>query len=360
MAVISIDGPVGLRGRTRNVKNNAKDQGKVIQLLATIPESQGGKKAAWAVMTPSGSDGICPKLLADAIWDFQVFWKAKGVFHNIDGVVDPGKNTLKKLNELAAGLVAGGSVSFICGPDVTEQIATTWTQIQNDFRKLTVLQQIQSCNTILLPFKNPDDPDNSRIPTDLEKLKQKIQRYADIDGWDTLPLFQGESEWLRTPPVFDPVTNGPCATPSSSDYNNKDPFAAGHEDPDTCSNTVQVARQCWLNGSVNYGTFGVMVKLCSDLARTNWILNKSQVVKAVYSLDWAKLLIKAYKKFGQNPEGAIVPIAWTEATFNGGVRGVPRIPGNRTKCKCSCGCKGDVTTWDYIWKPMKSGGRSTR
>jgi hypothetical protein len=37
----------------------------------------------------------------DAIWDFQVFWKAKGVFRNIDAVVDPNKNTLKKLNELA-------------------------------------------------------------------------------------------------------------------------------------------------------------------------------------------------------------------------------------------------------------------
>lgn len=272
-------------------------------------------------------------------------------------------NTIKKKpNKLATGgsIMSPVAVSFICGPDVTEQIATLWERIQADFRSWTRSQKIRSCNTILLPFKRPEDPDNSGIPTNLEALKQKIQMYADIDGWDTLPLFQGASEWLRTPPVFDPATNGPCATPSSSDYHNSDLFAAGHEDPNTCSNTVQVAGQCWLNGSVNYGTFGIMVRLCSDFAKTDFLLKINPAIRTIYSLGWAKTLIKAYKKFGQNPEGAIVPIAWTEATFNHGPKGVPSIPGNRPKCKCSCGCKGDVVTWDYIWKPMKSGGRSTR
>ena len=63
---------------------------------------------------------------------------------------------------------------------------------------------------------------------------------ADIDGWDVLPLFQGESDWLRNPPVYDPLLKGPCATPTSSDPTNPDPFAAGHEDDKTCSNTVAV------------------------------------------------------------------------------------------------------------------------
>jgi hypothetical protein len=218
---------------------------------------------------------------------------------------------------------------------------------------------VQSCNTILIPFKRPDSPDNSGIPTNLEELKQKIQQYADIDGWDVIPLFQGASQWLRTPPVFDPKTNGPCATPSSSDYSNPNQFAPGHEDEKTCSNTVQVGGKCWLNGTVNYGTFGIMVRLCRDFAANDMVLKRTTLA-LVYTLDWAKTLIRAYKRFGQNPEGAVLPIAWTEATFHGGPRAVPSVPGNRPNCKCKCGCKGDVTTWDYIWKPIKSGGRPTR
>jgi hypothetical protein len=68
----------------------------------------------------------------------------------------------------------------------------------------------------------------------------------------------------------------------------------------------------------------------------------------------------AYKKFGANPEGAVVPLAWTRATFDGGRRGVPSIAGNRPKCKCTCGCSGDVAMWDYVWKPHKPMGRATR
>ncbi len=246
---------------------------------------------------------------------------------------------------------------FICGPDVTQQIGRLWTKMQADFRSWSDKDKIRACNTILIPFKNADV--KTGIPTNLEEIKQKIQAHSDVDGWDTIPLFQGASEWLRTPPIYDPTLNGPCATPSSSDYNNPDQFVDAHEDPDTCSNTVQVAGKCWLNGTVNYGTFGVMVRLCSDFTSSSWKLKFSDN-NAIYSLTWAKTLIKAYKRFGQNPEGAILPIAWTEATFNGGPFGVPILPGNRPKCKCSCGCSSDFANWDYVWKPMRSLGRPTR
>src|SRR5437870_5828721 len=65
-----------------------------------------------------------------------------------------------------------------------------------------------------------------------------------------------------------------------------------------------------LNGTVNYGTFGVMVRLCSDFASTDQVLKRSSTVRNVYSLGWAQMLIKAYKMFGQNPEGAKLPLAW--------------------------------------------------
>jgi hypothetical protein len=103
---VSIDGPVGLRGRTQNVTNYARDQEKLIRLLATIPDAQGGKKDSWPVPPLAGPDRTCPKEVADAIWSFQVFWKAKGVLYVVDGVADPDKSTLRTMNELVASLEA--------------------------------------------------------------------------------------------------------------------------------------------------------------------------------------------------------------------------------------------------------------
>jgi hypothetical protein len=107
MAVV-LDGPAGVVRpgswwRTQPVTNYARDQQKIIGLLAAIARSQGGKKEDWPTSPSPGPDGSCPVSLANAIWDFQVFWKSRGLFKNIDGVADPAGNTLRKLNELAPG-----------------------------------------------------------------------------------------------------------------------------------------------------------------------------------------------------------------------------------------------------------------
>ena len=98
---VSLDGPVGLRGRIANVRNSNDDQQKVITLLSEIPSVFAGKKDDWEVPPLAGPDGVCPQVLAQAIWDFQSWWKLAGIFHNIDGVVDPGGNTLRYLNFFA-------------------------------------------------------------------------------------------------------------------------------------------------------------------------------------------------------------------------------------------------------------------
>ncbi|PRH89586.1 hypothetical protein C5L14_03225 [Labrys okinawensis] len=263
--------------------------------------------------------------------------------------------------------------NFVCGPDVTTQVRETWSRIQVEFRARSRRDKISLCNEILLPVKDPaglvkevtDSLLGGKVP-DLNALLAKVRAHAKIDGWDVIPLYQGASEWLRTPPIFDPALNGPMATPSSSDYANPDPFAAGHEDEATCSNTVQVAGQCWLNGSVNYGTYGIMVRLCSEFAASDIFipntlsknpfdhpLKFNPVVRAIYSLLWATMLIKAYKKFGNNPEGAIIPVAWTKATFEGGPAATPGLTGNRPKCQFSAGPDGSIVTWDYVWEPLK-------
>ena len=99
---VSLAGPVGLRGRIANVRNSNDDQQKVIAMLSEIPCAYGGKKEDWDVPPLAGPDGVCPQVLALAIWDFQSLWKSTGLFKNIDGVVDPGGNTLKYLNFFSA------------------------------------------------------------------------------------------------------------------------------------------------------------------------------------------------------------------------------------------------------------------
>jgi peptidoglycan hydrolase-like protein with peptidoglycan-binding domain len=293
--------------------------------------------------------------------------KAVGKYKAHFGIVRPGqpldtivgRGTITQMDEhlkSPAPQPAPAAVKFVCGPDVTDQVAATWMKIQSDFRALTRDQKVKACNTILIPVQMPDNPFEGGIPLDLDSLKQKAQMFADINGWDTLPLFQGATAWLRSPPVYDPALKGPCATPSSDTLPGADqanPFDPLHESPDVCSNTVQVAGKCWLNGTVNYGTFGVMVRLCSDFAGSDLRLRFNPVVRAVYSLSWAVMLIRAYKRFGHDPEAAALPVAWTEATFNGGPRATPAsAPPNRPKCECSCTCSGNTVPWDYVWEPV--------
>ena len=107
--MVSLSGPVGLRGRVTNVQNSSDDQQKVIELLSEIPTFYGGKKEDWAVPPLAGAYGSCPKVLADAIWEFQSWWKRSGVFKNIDGVVDPSGNTLRQLNFLVSAMKMSSS-----------------------------------------------------------------------------------------------------------------------------------------------------------------------------------------------------------------------------------------------------------
>jgi hypothetical protein len=104
--------------------NKSADQQKVIELLASIPAAQGGMKEEWGALPVPGAAGFCPQFLGDAIYNFQSFWKANGTFHNIDGVVDPGGNTLRVLNTLANGGPAtkAGPNGLIPGniPDLTK------------------------------------------------------------------------------------------------------------------------------------------------------------------------------------------------------------------------------------------------
>lgn len=237
--------------------------------------------------------------------------------------------------------LAGGPPPGVCGPDVTAEIATIWSKIQADFHSWTTAQRDTACTRILIPLKKP-------IWTPGGDPKAFVRSMADINGWDVLPLFQGDSLWLRSYPIFDVATGGPCATPSSPKPSAAS-FDDAHESDQTCSNTVQVGGECWLNGTVNYGTYGIMLRLCKD----------EFPIKFALALQMAETLIRTYKMLGPHPEDPKLPLAWVRATFSGGPSAKPAGPGNRPQCKCSCSCKGNVTTWDYVWEPVKPRSSAT-
>ncbi len=229
----------------------------------------------------------------------------------------------------------------VCGPDVTAEVVSIWSRIQADFRAWTPVQRDEACKRILIPLKKP-------VLTPGTDVSKFLRSVADINGWDVLPLFQGDSQWLRSYPIYDVSTGGPCATPSSLNPS-APPLDDAHESELTCSNTVQVGGQCWLNGTVNYGTYGIMVRLCRD----------EFPVKFRLALEMAEILIRAYKLIGPHPEDPTLPLAWLRATYNHGPSGKPSNPGNRPQCKCTCPCKGSVTTWDYVWEPVKPRSSAT-
>jgi hypothetical protein len=223
----------------------------------------------------------------------------------------------------------------VCGPNVTSQLAGTLSQIQSDFKGWSNEDKFRACRRVLLPVKLPEKGQWSPKNTPLQNLRA----WADINGWDIYALYQGASQWLREPPVC-----GPCAQPSSTAPPGASEFHSGHEDPATCSDTVQVGSDCWLNGTPNYATYGIMCRLCQHAFPQNFF-------GALYR---AELLIKAYKKFGGSGESPADPLRWVRAAFNGGPSATVS-GGNRPTCATTCteSANAPGATWDYVWEPVK-------
>jgi hypothetical protein len=334
--IARITGAVGLRHRTTKVANKAADQQVVIDLLSKISQKCGGKREVWTTPLLAGPDGSCPGAVVDAIWDFQTEWKARGVLAAVDGAVDPGGHTLRHMDALTHGM---------CGPKVDDAFKKALEKIQTDFRTTwTPTQRDAACKRILIPLKpvrpGTKEPTFKEIVADPKKLLQLGGVSPDVDGWDMLPLFQGESTWLRSHKVL----GAGCAIPSSNNPH-APPINPAHEDPCTCSDTVEIGGKCWLNGTVNYGTFGIMVKLCAEEFLPSFL--------GGVLLTYAETLIRGYKAF-LNKEDPTLPLAWIRATFDGGPSGVPTDAGNRPDCRCGCGLNGGIVNWDYVWEPVKA------
>ncbi len=223
----------------------------------------------------------------------------------------------------------------VCGPDVTKQVKATLTKIEQDFEGWSKADKKRACVRIFNPL-------------DLASAKAGGKAAADLNGWDTYGLFSGLAGWLRRPPVCPP-----CATPSSTAPPGAEWKHKGHEDPRTCSNTVQIGNGCWLAGTVNYATFGIMVRLCGSAFPGDPEVGGEEGARA-----HAATLIKGYKTLF-NPEDPKWPLAWMEEVDRGGPGAITQVGnGNRAGCSTTCG-QGNpkvdpskLVSWDYVWEPV--------
>lgn len=102
-----ISGPVGIRNGTQQVTNAAEDQRKIIGLLWAVDAKDGGKSGVWPQPPAPGAARQCAPLLAEAILDFQKVMQSRGQLRKADGVIDPGGQTLRRLDALAASQLVG-------------------------------------------------------------------------------------------------------------------------------------------------------------------------------------------------------------------------------------------------------------
>jgi hypothetical protein len=117
----------------------------------------------------------------------------------------------------------------------------------------------------------------------------------DIMSWDVLPLYKDESEWLESIPS--------CGTP---------PNPAWDEDPNACSHSVQVKGQCRLklNGTVNFGTLGIMARRCHNRFPDEYVV----------ALRMAEAATRGHKLVICK-EDATLHVAWLNAKYRHGPSG---------------------------------------
>jgi hypothetical protein len=275
-----------------------------------------------------------------------------------------------------AGTAAPSPPSRRCGPHVEDEIRKVWMKVQSRFRGWTLDRQRNACLYLITPF----------VPADPSAPAGRVT--ANRDAFDTLGLYQAGAEWQRQPPY-----HPPCGEPGSTSPG-ADAFDPAHEDAATCSNTVTVNGHCWLMGTVNYGTFGVMMKECNttmsntpgawfgvrledfvrrgaeqtpeegetegnirEIARRaqpymHWATLAAQIVGSpqLFSETALRTLVALYKIIdGDDPNP---PLRWALATYNGGPGASPS-GSNRRNCPTTCTLRYGCNPFDFVWEPVK-------
>jgi outer membrane protein OmpA-like peptidoglycan-associated protein len=196
---------------------------------------------------------------------------------------------------------------FVCGPDVTSQVAAALSRTRSHFAGLP--------------------SDDARTDT-CHALNSLISGgYA----WDIVELHNNDWIHLNYRPA--------CATEGATP---------------PCGSSVQVGDDCYYAGSVNYVVFGVMCQLCNAHLAAIGAPDASDFNKAGM-LD----LIDKYKGHGftglQTPSDNFVPSQqWASAGFDGWPSGASAPKGDRSNCKPTCPTAYAGARFTVHWVPDRN------
>ena len=186
------------------------------------------------------------------------------------------------------------------------------------------------------------------VDTLLQALGLKLNR----DAFDIIGMFQGSMGYTRDPAFgYFPT----CATPGSPNPS-ADAMDPVHETRTRCSNTIQVGGVCWLSGTPNYGTYGIMMRECFNWTASSGAPADMQRFNFAFTRRSTELFARSYKALDADNPSA--PGDWALATFDGGPGG--RIGGgNRTHCSPTCPVPyRSPGHFDYVWEPVKPRSRA--
>jgi outer membrane protein OmpA-like peptidoglycan-associated protein len=196
--------------------------------------------------------------------------------------------------------------SWVCGPDVTSQVAGAVASIRSRWATWTPTQRDNAC-TGFTSFAA--DPGRGGGP-------------AYLNAWDIGQLF--DKAWINRAPYF-PA----CATPNPG-----------------CQDTVTVDGNCFYAGSVNYVSFGTMWSLCRGQFTITGPLRFSETAMLA--------LIDLYKGRlpGRAPAANWIPSReWARRGYSGWSGSGTPAP-DRSRCATTCGTRlPTATRFRVYWYP---------
>lgn len=245
-------------------------------------------------------------------------------------------------------------IGSVCGPDVTAATASVWARVRSDFAGWTDQQKCDACGRLVNPIiAGASSPSLEAVTQGLEHLWETgnvveggqgvlIGLGLDLnrDAFDTLGLYLGSASYLRDPPYSPPCGQPPSPNPAAPVTDHV------HEDPATCATTVQIGHDCWVSGTANYGTYGIMTRACSD-----WLSGGGAcpLPAQLFSRTATIALVQAYKRLDRDdPEP---PTRWALATYDGGATAYAS-GGNRPNCPTTCAVPYGGGPFAYVWEPV--------
>ena len=318
------------RGRARPGRSSAAAR-RVIASAAAVTEDEAGARLRSAVMARRAERQV-------ARWDWP--WRPTPAPNPSDGGTpdaSTGEADAATAPDNPSVEQDPGKPIGVCGPDVTKQVKATLTEDRAGLRGLVEGRQEAGVRPDLQPASTwrrrrrgarPRPTSTAGTPTACSP--------GSPAGCAARPCAR------RAPPRRRPHRQGPSGSTRATRTRR------------TCSNTVQIGNGCWLAGTVNYATFGIMVRLCGSAFSGDPEVGGEEGARA-----HAETLIKGYKTPLQ-PGGPEVA-----ARLDGGGRpgragrdhrGRQRQPRG---CSTTCGQRNPkvdpskLVSWDYVWEPVR-------